>query len=101
MIELDKRLIKVTNLINRCYERLYPDFPKYPQFSFTRAMIIIWLNTIYKKMQPTLFELFTIAFKSVVQEKMKPLIDGKPLENNEKHLQKIEILAQYLINSLQ
>jgi len=98
MIELDKRLNKITDLINKCYETICPCFPKYPQFSFTRAMIIIWLNIVYKKMKPILLERFVVTFKSLVEEKVKGSLNGKSYEiMDEKASQKIEVLTQYYL----
>lgn len=106
MIELDKRLSSVTALINKCYETLYPYYPKYPQFSFTRAMITIWQSTVYKKMKPILLERFEVAFKSVVRKRLRVFLSGKSANgesidcSDEKQSQKIELLIQYFLMGL-
>ncbi len=65
MLELDKRLFKVTRVINRCYETLYPHFPKYPQFSFTRAMITMWKTYVYEKLEKLLLDRFAAMLHEV------------------------------------
>jgi hypothetical protein len=71
MIELDKRLSKVSNVINKCYETLFPNFPRFPQFTFTRAMLTIWLEFVYKKLENKLFDAFTILFKEVSNNRIR------------------------------
>lgn len=71
MIELDRSLKKVSEVINKCYVSLFPNYPRFPQFTFTRAMITIWLDVIYAKLEPKLFDAFTDLFKEVSNNKLK------------------------------
>lgn len=77
MIELDKTLYKVTNLINTCYEELFPSLPRYPKFSFTRAMITIWKDVVYNKLENTLSNEFISLFKEVRDNKMQKFLNTK------------------------
>jgi len=71
MIELDNRLDKVSGVINKCYEALFPNFPRFPQFTFTRAMITIWIEVVYKKLESRLFDNFTALLKNVSNNRIK------------------------------
>ena len=68
MVEFDKTLGPICSLINQCYACLYPDFPKYPAFSFTRAMTVLWKVHVFDKLQADLFD----AFKAVLSSERKP-----------------------------
>lgn len=76
MIELDRSLRKVSEVINKCYMTLFPNYPRFPQFTFTRAMITTWLDVIYKKLEPKLFDAFTNLFKEVSNNKLKSFLNN-------------------------
>eukprot|EP00829_Urostomides_striatus_P015137 TRINITY_DN4680_c0_g1_i1.p1 TRINITY_DN4680_c0_g1~~TRINITY_DN4680_c0_g1_i1.p1 ORF type:complete len:121 (+),score=45.07 TRINITY_DN4680_c0_g1_i1:64-426(+) len=56
MIELDKVMGSICKVINECYEAVYPNLPKFPKFSFTRAMVTIWKSKVHAKIEPILLE---------------------------------------------
>ena len=51
MIELDRVLAPVNQLVNQCYEHAFPHLPKFPQFSFTRAMTTLWIHKTYEQLK--------------------------------------------------
>jgi hypothetical protein len=74
MIELDKTLKPLCKVINDCYEVLYPNFPRYPKFSVSRAMVTLWKAKVFSKIYLNLFE----AFSSVlVVEREEHVKEGK------------------------
>eukprot|EP00826_Nyctotherus_ovalis_P054814 TRINITY_DN7213_c0_g2_i1.p3 TRINITY_DN7213_c0_g2~~TRINITY_DN7213_c0_g2_i1.p3 ORF type:complete len:157 (-),score=15.55 TRINITY_DN7213_c0_g2_i1:825-1295(-) len=85
MIELDKRLRKVCEVVNKCYEALFPNYPRYPQFTFTRAMITMWKEVVYAKLSGVLFEGFATLFKEVSNNRLtaflaRPAVFASPNE---------------------
>jgi len=72
MIELDKQLPIVCKIINECYETCFPNLPKYPKFSFTRAMINIWKTNVFDKLRP--------KFEQKVESLLQEIRDAKILE---------------------
>lgn len=58
MIELEETLAPLCNVINYCYEELYPNLNKYPRFSLTRAMITLWKTKVFGKIQSNLYDSF-------------------------------------------
>ena len=64
MIELDKALASFANVVNECYESAFPDLCRYPKFSFSRAMAIIWKQKVYTKIKSNLSDAFVELLKS-------------------------------------
>lgn len=71
MIELDKVLKPFAKSINHCYQSLYPDLPQYPQFSFSRAMMILWREKVYFKIKNKLLEAFVSLLDDKRNEEIK------------------------------
>jgi len=65
MIELDKTFEPFTRAVNECYESVFPDLCRYPRFSFSRAMTILWKEKVYAKIKLNLLD----AFTQILQEK--------------------------------
>lgn len=86
MIELDKRLSKVCEVVNKCYEALFPNYPRYPQFTFTRAMIAMWKEVVYTKLETILFEDFATLFKEVSNNRLKAFLARPAVPPSEKML---------------
>ena len=61
MIELDKKLSVICRVIDSCYEAAFPDMPRFPKFSFTRAMATMWKVTVYSKLSANLVEAFDLV----------------------------------------
>ena len=71
MIELDRVLWPVLKLINESYERAFSQYPRFPKFSFTRAMTVLWITKTYNKLKAEL----TSAFKEVLHNDRKEVIE--------------------------
>jgi hypothetical protein len=74
MIQLDKVLEPLCKAINESYETEFSHLPKYPKFSFTRAMITLWKSKTYAKISPVLLDAY-LQLLHCEQEKL--LEDGK------------------------
>lgn len=81
MIELDNALSSVCRQVNDCYENLYPNLPKYPKFSFTRAMVTLWKAKVFSKIESNLIEAFvgilTAQRKEIIQAGIQKTELGK------------------------
>eukprot|EP00826_Nyctotherus_ovalis_P053011 TRINITY_DN681_c0_g1_i6.p2 TRINITY_DN681_c0_g1~~TRINITY_DN681_c0_g1_i6.p2 ORF type:complete len:137 (-),score=30.57 TRINITY_DN681_c0_g1_i6:705-1115(-) len=58
MIELDRLFLPISKAINQSYSFAFPHLPRYPLFSFTRAMITLWRKKVYAKIKGNLMESF-------------------------------------------
>jgi hypothetical protein len=76
MLELDKALEPIAELMNLCYENAFPSYPKFPKFSFTRATATLWKNVVYEKLKANLNDALSELLKI---EKNKILEKGKTL----------------------
>ena len=100
MIEFDKNLCKVTEVINKCYQTLFPYLPCYPKFTFTRAMIAIWKSIVYNKLESKLFQAFVMLYTEVRTKKSEANSHSKmgfnPFNETDKNIQKELLLSRYL-----
>lgn len=74
MIEIEKQMEPLSKVINEVYEAIFQQLPKFPKFSFTRAMITIWKAKVYSKIEQNLQEAINKLIK-IKREEM--LIQGK------------------------
>lgn len=71
MIEVDKAFGLFAKAVNQCYEGQYPGLCRYPQFSFSRAMTIMWKQKVYSKIKNNLLDAFTILLQVRRQNEIK------------------------------
>eukprot|EP00826_Nyctotherus_ovalis_P018455 TRINITY_DN1552_c0_g1_i17.p1 TRINITY_DN1552_c0_g1~~TRINITY_DN1552_c0_g1_i17.p1 ORF type:complete len:341 (-),score=108.51 TRINITY_DN1552_c0_g1_i17:46-1068(-) len=71
MVELDRVLNPIAKHMNSCYESLFPDLCQYPQFSFNRAMIILWKKKVYLKIKSNLIDSFVTLLREQRAEEIK------------------------------
>ncbi len=82
MVELDSTLAPLASLVNECYETLFPDYPRFPQFSFARAMATVWREKVHGKIVETLANAFA---ELLGRERAKLLAAGKLLNDLEEY----------------
>lgn len=86
MIELDRVLKPIAKYMNACYESLFPGLCQYPQFSFSRAMIILWKKKVYMKIKSNLIDAFVPLLKEQREDEIKTgraktqSLKGEPVE---------------------
>jgi hypothetical protein len=62
--------------VNECYEGAFPHLPKYPKFSFARAMITLWKCYTYRG----LHHILLAAFQELLRAEREPILQqGKLL----------------------
>lgn len=81
MIELDRTLEPLCKLVNDCYEACFPNYPQFPKFSFTRAMITLWRSKVYTRLESNLAEALTTLLES---ERAAKIREGELRTNLEK-----------------
>ncbi len=64
MIELDRTLESLNRVVNDCYEKLYPEMPRFPRFSFVRMMVTLWKSKVYSKLSVRLIDSFVSLMES-------------------------------------
>eukprot|EP00826_Nyctotherus_ovalis_P023427 TRINITY_DN1799_c0_g1_i16.p1 TRINITY_DN1799_c0_g1~~TRINITY_DN1799_c0_g1_i16.p1 ORF type:complete len:349 (-),score=126.77 TRINITY_DN1799_c0_g1_i16:112-1158(-) len=79
MIEIDKAFGLFAKAVNQCYEGQYPGLCRYPQFSFSRAMTIMWKQKVYSKTKSNLMDAFTLLLQVRRQNEIKA---GKLMTKN-------------------
>jgi len=82
MIELDRVFKPIAKYMNSCYESLFPELCQYPQFSFSRAMIILWKKKVYMKIKSNLIEAFVMLLK---EQRSAEIEAGKIKTKNQKN----------------
>ena len=81
MVELDEKLKLIADLMNCSYEAAFPNYPSTPKFSFARAMVVIWKDSVYDKVK----ELMNYAVMDLLKtEHNKLVLKGKELTEKEK-----------------
>lgn len=83
MIELDNVYAPLCRIINKAYNHFFPNFPQFPKFSFSRAMIALWKAKVYSKLSKNLQSNFTFVLKEVRKEILAKL-RGKAKESYNK-----------------
>lgn len=58
MVEFDRNLKGICDMINQCYSKLFPNHPNSPAFTFSRAMTTIWKAKVFDKLKDKLFASF-------------------------------------------
>jgi len=71
MIELEKVFQPISKALNECYKATFPDLCRNPQFSFMRAMIILWRKKVYSKIKNNLIEAFVHLLKTQREREIK------------------------------
>lgn len=71
MTEIDRTFSLFAKAVNECYEKQFPGLCRYPQFSFSRAMIILWKQKVYTKIKNNLLDAFTILLQIRRQSEIK------------------------------
>lgn len=95
MIELDRVLEPLCKIINECYEAIYPNLPKFPKFSFTRAMITFWKTKVYAKIETNMLEAFAQILAEERQNKVQKGKQAIELKKKQSEI-KIEKEEEYL-----
>jgi len=81
MVEFDRKLAPISLLVNKCYTSLFPFFPAFPEFSFSRLMATIWRVKVFNKMKDELFDAFKIVLH---KEREDQMANRKRYSNEEK-----------------
>lgn len=94
MIELDKIFEPFIKTVNECYENAFPGLCKFPKFSLTRAMIILWKKKVHAKIEVNLLNAFTKLIQEKRNSKIKvgKLITEKKESYNLQAATKISLL---------
>lgn len=71
MVELDRNLGVISELVNKWYSHLFPDLLATPEFTISRAMVTIWKTKVFNKIEATLFESFRGTLIKARHEQIK------------------------------
>jgi len=71
MVELDRVFEPIIKAVNECYEKLFPEFPSYPKFSLSRAMVTLWKSKVYAKAERKLLAAFVTRLKNERKETLQ------------------------------
>lgn len=77
MVELDRNLKVISDLVNVCYASLFPDLQEVPEFTITRAMATIWKAKVFDKLKDTLFISFRAALLFQRRQQIKEVRSKK------------------------
>eukprot|EP00826_Nyctotherus_ovalis_P054426 TRINITY_DN7125_c0_g2_i15.p1 TRINITY_DN7125_c0_g2~~TRINITY_DN7125_c0_g2_i15.p1 ORF type:complete len:405 (-),score=56.96 TRINITY_DN7125_c0_g2_i15:21-1235(-) len=77
IIELDRNLKVISDLVNMCYANLFPDLQEVPKFTVTRAMATIWKTKVFDKLKDILFTSFRTTLFLQRQQQAKELRSKK------------------------
>lgn len=78
MIEYDRNLHTICDLINQCYQELFPTFPQMPEFTFSRLMATLWKMQVYNKLKDNLFSSFKAILR--IERRIQGKNTSRPVE---------------------
>jgi len=84
LIDTDRILAPVAQIVNDTYQEAHPDHPQFPSFSIWRMMAKAWYSIVYKNMAEKLGQ----AVKETIETLMKNAINKTQISSYSKYMVK-------------